>query len=352
MSQAAIRTARAAACSLALAAGVGACAGAGRHAARQSSARRPIVRSVGAARAAADVNRRSSDPVALVTAESRNQLLGVDLRTGRIRRGISLPADPENVAIGAAAVIVSPAARTVTVLDPNTLHLRAEVHGFTAPHIPALGPDGEYAYITDDAAGTVTAIRLSGTKAYPSVPVGLGAHHLTLSPRGSRLWIALGESARTIVILDVANRTRPRVLRRFDPGFQVHDLLFSPNGREVWMSAATGPDVTVIDARTLKVRFRVPVGPPPQHIAFNRAHAYLTSGYGGTIEQVDAATGRILARAPSPYGSFELDAADGYVATASLLRGTLAIYDTRLRHRRIVQLAPATRDLAIMQRQP
>jgi hypothetical protein len=62
--------------------------------------------------------------------------------------------------------------------------------------------------------------------------------------------------------------------------------------------------------------------------------------------------GRILARARSPYGSFELDSADGYVATSSPLRGTLAIYDIRLRLRRIVQQAPATRDVAIVSQRP
>jgi DNA-binding beta-propeller fold protein YncE len=202
------------------------------------------------------------------------------------------------------------------------------------------------------SVGTVTTIQLSGAKELARVPVGRGAHHLTLSPDGRRLWIAIAESARTIVILDTTNPARPRLVRRFDPGFPVHDVPFSPNGRAAWLSAASGPDVTAPDARSLKVLFRVPVGSPPQHIAFDRAYAYLTSGYSGTLEQIDTASGRILARSRSPYGSFELDAAEGYVATSSLLRGTLAIYETRLRLRRIVQLASATRDLAIINQRP
>jgi DNA-binding beta-propeller fold protein YncE len=274
--------------------------------------------------------------------------MAVDLRTGKIRRQITVPSDPENVAVGEAAVVVSSAARTVTVLDPHTLRVIAQLHGFTAPHIPAIAPDGEYAYVTDDGAGTVTAIRLTDVKRFPSVSVGSGAHHLTLSPDGHRLWVALGETARTIVVLDLANRGQPKVLRRFDPGFAVHDVVFSPDGREVWVSAASGPDVTAIDARTLRPLFRVPVGQPPQHIAFDRAGAYLSSGYSGTIERVDPATGEILARARSPYGSFELDAADGYTATSSLLGGTLTIYNPRLQRRRVVQIASSTRDLAIV----
>jgi DNA-binding beta-propeller fold protein YncE len=336
---------------LALAAALSGCGGSV-HATGKAASRRPVLPPAAGAKPASPVVHGSRDPVALVTAESRNELLAVDLRDGRVRRRIALPADPENVAAGHALVVVSPAAATVTILAPDTMRVIAELHGFTAPHIPAIAPEGAYAYVTDDGAGTVTAIRLSDAHEFRPVPVGLGAHHLTFRPDGRRLWIALGESARTIVILELRDRARPRVLRRFDPGFAVHDLAFSPDGREVWVSAAGGPDVTVFDARTLTVRFRVPVGRPPQHIAFDGDSAYLTSGYGSTLERVDPATGRILARARSPYGSFELDAADGYLATSSLLRGTLAIYDPHLRLQRIARLAPATRDVAILGAKP
>jgi hypothetical protein len=66
------------------------------------------------------------------------------------------------------------------------------------------------------------------------------------------------------------------------------------------------------------------------------------------VERVAAASGRLLARAVSPYGSFELDAAYGYIVVSSLLRGTLAIYDLKLARERTLTLAPATRDVAIM----
>jgi hypothetical protein len=55
----------------------------------------------------------------------------------------------------------------------------------------------------------------------------------------------------------------------------------------------------------------------------------------------------VIRRATAPYGSFELDAADGYVVTSSLLRGTLAIYDPSLKLLRVVKLAPAAREVAI-----
>jgi serine/threonine-protein kinase len=287
------------------------------------------------------------DPIALVTAETENRLLAVDLRTGRVIRRERMPRDPENVVAGGVAVVVSAASGTVTVLDPRSGHRYHEVSGFDSPHIPALVPGGDYAYVTDDAAGTLTAIGLTAGRRVATVAVGAGAHHLAFSPNGRRLMVALGESARTIVVLNTSDAARPRVIGRLHPGFSVHDLSYSPDGRRVWVTSAAGRDVAVLSARTHRLLFRVPVGPPPQHVAFTGGDAYLTSGYGRSIERVDGVSGRVLNTAATPYGSFELDAGQGYVVTSSLLRGTLTVFDPRLGARRVVRLAPATRDLAI-----
>ncbi len=301
-------------------------------------------------------------PQALVTDETQNRLLVVDLPDGRVARRLPLPADPEDIAAtdnGGVAVVVSSRSGKVTVLGRDTLGTLKTFGGFDQPHIAAITPDDAYAYITDDALGTLTVVRLSDMKITSRLPVGAGAHHLTISPDERQVWVALGESARTITILTTVIRTppspsspvidagHPHVIGHLTPGFPAHDLSFSPDGRRVWISSAVGRGVTVFDARTRKVLFRVPVGPPPQHLAVQGRYAYLTSGYGSTIEKVNATTGRVITRTSAPYGSFELDAADGYVATASLLRGTLAIYTPNLRLLRIVKLAPATREVAI-----
>ena len=315
---------------------------------RDSSSTAPSVASA----AALSPARPTSPPPtqALVTDETENRLLVADLRDGGVLRRVPLPADPEDLAasaLGGVVVVVSSRAGEVTVLDRATLRRIKTFGGFDQPHIAAISPDGRHAYVTDDARGTLTVIRLSAMKESSAIAVGAGAHHLTFSPDRRRLWIALGESATQIAILDSSHPDRPRVIGAFSPGFAAHDLSFTPTGRQIWISAASGPDVTAFDARSRRVLFQVPVGPPPQHLAFAGRYAYLTSGYGGTIEKVDATTGRVIARASAPYGSFELDAADGYVASSSLLRGTLAIYTPDLKLRRVVKLAPAAREVAI-----
>jgi DNA-binding beta-propeller fold protein YncE len=289
-------------------------------------------------------------PQALVTAETENQLLVVDLPSGRIVHRVTLPADPEDLAAtgyGGVVVVVSARAGRVTVLNRDTLRPIRAFGGFDEPHIAAISPDDSYAYITDDARGTLTVIRLSDMRVTSTVAVGLGAHHLSFSPDEHQVWVGLGESAHRISILDTTDPNRPRLIGGFSPGFPAHDLSFSPDGTRVWITSAAGPDVTAFDARTHRPLFRVRVGAPPQHIAFDGRYAYLTSGYGSVIARVDTATGRVISRARAPYGSFELAAADGYVAVSSLLRGTLAIYNSGLRLVRVVRLAPADREVAI-----
>ncbi len=301
-------------------------------------------------------------PQALVTDEAQNRVLVVDLPSGRLARWLPLPPDPEDIATsgnGGVVVVVSTRSGKVIVLGRSTLRRLKTFGGFDQPHIVSISPDDQYAYVTDDASGTLTAIRLDDLKVTRTLAVGAGAHHMAFSPNERQVWVALGESARVITVVStvvkpagasssaVVNPGRPHVAGHFDPGFLVHDLSFSPDGRRVWITSAAGPDVTAFDARSRRALFHVPVGPPPQHLAFVGAYVYATSGYGSTIERVDAATGRVVDRAASPYGSFELAAADGYVATVSLLRGTVAIYTPALKLLRVAHLAPATREVAI-----
>jgi DNA-binding beta-propeller fold protein YncE len=289
-----------------------------------------------------------SSSEALVTAEGEDRLVAVNPATGQIERRVAVPADPEFVAANAyRVVVVSPGAGAVTLLRLPSLRRMRVLRGFDAPHIAAIAPGGRYAYVTDDARGELAVIGLDHGRVVDRVSVGQGAHHLAFRPGGGQAWVALGESARRIVVLDTSDPADPRVIAGFDPGFPAHDLRFAPGGRRVWVTSSSGDAVAVFGADGRRRLFDVRGGAPPQHVSFAGDRAYVTSGYGSRIEAVSAGTGRILKVAPAPYGSFDLAAADGLVATASLLRGTLTVYDDRLRVLHTVQVASAARDVAL-----
>ena len=343
-------------------------AGCGGGSARRPSGRARTARVETSARSepirTAPARAAHSTPQALVTAQTENQLLLVDVPSGRVLKRMTVAGDPEYVATSGkrgVLVVVSSGSGTVTLLDGDALRPSRVLGGFGSPHIPAISPDDTYAYVTDDSRGQVAAISLFHDKVVSRVSVGAGAHHLAFSPDEGQVWVALGQSARKIAILStVIGRTtgsspvgdpgHPRLVGRFDPGFLAHDLLFTPDGKRVWITSADTSDVGVFSARSHRLVFRVPGGPPPQHVAMYGRFAYITSGYGSRIEQVALSSGRVLARARAPYGSFELDAGAGYVLTSSLLRGTLAIYTPQLHLLHVSQLAPSTEDVLISRR--
>jgi len=285
---------------------------------------------------------------ALVTAQTQDRLLVTTVPGGRVVRTVTIPGGPSYVdATNRVIVVVSTGSGTVTLLDRRTLGVIKVFRGFSSPHIPAISPDGRYAYVTDDGSGELSVIGLYDDRLLSRVFVGAGAHHLAFSPDERSVWVALGQSAQTLTVLSTATLGRPRVIGHIEPPFLAHDLLFTPGGDVAWVTSANTDYVGVFDVQTGRLLYRIPAGPPPQHLAFSDGYAYITSGYGSSIERVELDSGAVLRRVYAPYGSFDLDAAGGYVVTASLLRGTLAIYNDQLRLLRVAALAPSTEDVAL-----
>lgn len=290
----------------------------------------------------------TAEPIALVTDEAQNLVAVVDLRERTARAFIGIAGGPQYVAAEpGVALVTSPGTRTVAILAGQPLRVVKNLTGFDTPRVIEMAPGGRYAFLTDDARGTLDVIDVARRRLVGRVWVGARAHHIGVSPDGTRLWIALSERARTIVVLDTSRPARPRVMARFDPGFAAHDVAFSPDGTRVWISSAVGPDVTVFRASDRRPLFTVAVGPPPQHIAFAGSVTYLTSGYGATIEEVATQSGSVMHRAATPYGSFEPAAAGKYVTTTSLLDGRTAIFTPELKLLRVIPIGPATRDVEI-----
>jgi len=303
--------------------------------------------------------RYGGNPAAVVTAETENQLIAVSLPDGKVLRRVAVPEDPQNVVANQKVVVViSPRAGAVTLLGARSLRVTKVLRGFASPHLAVLAPTvcrrqrppcrSRWAYVTDDPRGQLDVISLQQKRVVARLAVGFGAHHLTVSPDGRRLWIALGEHARELVIVDVSRPEHPRVVSRFEPGFVAHDVAFSPNGKRVWVTSSEISSVTVFDSRSRRRLFSVAAGPAPQHVAFGDGprNAYVTSGYGRRIESVDPGSGRILRVRRIPYGSFNLAPMGSFVVTPSLIRGTVTQLDPKLRIRQTVKVAPATRGVA------
>jgi DNA-binding beta-propeller fold protein YncE len=292
-------------------------------------------------------------PIVLVTAETQNQLLAVDLHSGRVIRRLRMPVDPENVeAYAGQAAVVSTRAGAVTLVDPRTLKIQRVVRGFATPHIAAFAPGGDYLYVTDDARGQLAVI-LGG--AVLKIFVGLGAHHMAFRPDQKELWIALGERARSIAVVDTTHPLRPRLVGNLDSHGLAHDLAFTPDGRFVWVTYDDRPYLRIFDVRTLRPVATLYAGPPPAHVRFDDAsglprfavRAYVTSGNSATLRIFDWRKRRLVRVLRTNAGSYNLAIDQGVVATSSLTSGTLTLFHG-IRRTRSERVAPAARDVALV----
>jgi YVTN family beta-propeller protein len=245
------------------------------------------------------------------------------------------------------AVVVDPHG-TVTLLGWHSLRPIKVFRGFSDPQVARIAPGDRYAYVADGGNGTISVIDLARRRIVDRVQVGLLAHHMSFSPDGRRLWIALGEVARTVVRLDTSDLAHPRIAGRLHPRFFAHSVGFAPDGRTVWLSSARAPYVTVYDAATGSVVKVVRAGRAPQEVAFSGARALLTSGYGSSLQAVLWRTYRRLGTVRMPYGSFNLATFGGQVVTSSLFTGQVVELEAgTLRRFWTAKVAPETRYVAI-----
>jgi DNA-binding beta-propeller fold protein YncE len=289
-------------------------------------------------------------PVALVAAETANEVLAVSLgpQGGHVLKRVHL-ADPLMVAapLHGPAVVLDPHG-TVTLLGWHSLRRLKVFHGFSDPQVARIAPGDRYAYVADGGSGKISVVDLARRRIVDRLYVGLLAHHLSFSPDGKRLWVVLGEVATTIVRLDTSNLLRPRIIGRLHPRFRSHSIGFAPDGRTVWVSSARAPYVTVYDAATGRLVKVLRAEPAPQEVAFSGARALLTSGYGSSLQAVLWRTYRRLGTVPMPYGSFNLATFGGKVVTSSLFTGQVVELEAgTLRRFWTAKVAPETRYVAI-----
>jgi hypothetical protein len=118
------------------------------------------------------------------------------------------------------------------------------------------------------------------------------------------------------------------VVRVFRPPFRAHDVGWAPDGRHVWLSSGDREALAVYDARTGRVVAQPDGDWPPQHVTFAGGLAYVTSGWSGTV-RVHRVTGEALRCNPVPVGSYNVQAAAGWILTPSLAHGQLTVLDER-----------------------
>lgn len=289
--------------------------------------------------------RLGGTPIALVTADLESRVIAVHARSAHRERVIPTLPGPRSIeAVGRTAVVAHTAHGALTLIDATRLRVRAVVRGLAEPRYTAAGIEGRYAFVTDSGAGELVVVDVVRARVAARLELGGPARHVSLAADGRLLWAALGTKAGRIVVVDVRDPMRPRLLGRIRPAFLAHDVGFAPGGRRVWVTSGDRREVAIYDAHTARAVIRLAAGAPPQHVTFAGRRAFVTSGDDGTLRVHSAASGRRLEETAIPAGSYNVQEGWGVILTPSLSRGTLSILDTNGRPLRRTRVARSSHD--------
>lgn len=144
-------------------------------------------------------------------------------------------------------IVTSEVTRNVAVVDIDARNLVASIPtAQDGSHMVAVSNDGRRAYVANIGSGSFSAIDLTRNAKLRDVAVGAGAEAIALSPDGRQLWVGAND-ARKVVLFKTGSLDK---LGEFATDGVPIRVEFSPNGRLVAISEPDRDRVTIVDART------------------------------------------------------------------------------------------------------
>lgn len=189
----------------------------------------------------------------------------------------------------------------VDVYDAKTLRLLKRFRLSSMPSHLSYSPDGRMVFVSLQDSNRLVRIDLdrmvvSWDSSIGKVPAGVFFH------RGQLLVGVMGEAH-----VAVADAASGHIVRRIPTGRGAHNLFYSPDGRQIYVTNRVEGTVSVLDAGSLDVikTYRVPYG--PDCIAFAPdGHLWISQRWGEHVAVLDPVNGtyQAIAVGRSPHGVF------------------------------------------------
>ena len=296
--------------------------------------------------------------VALVTADLESRIVAVDTSSGRIVKHIPTVPGPRSVEgnVFGQALVAHTSLGRVSILDTATLTVVAELAGLGEPRYTAMHPSERIAYVSDSKGESVIVVDLARRRIAGHVALPGPARHLSLSDDGRRLWVVLGSKAGRVAILDADNPLRPALRHTLVPPFLAHDVAWAPGSERVWLTSGARGKIAVYGRESATPLALLRADAPPQHVAFSRSRAYVTSGDDGTlsVHRLDGSAAGPAARVP--VGSYNVSLSDPDTTfgqrlgvTPSLGGGTVCLFAANGATRIMRRVARSAHDACIVE---
>jgi YVTN family beta-propeller protein len=205
---------------------------------------------------------------------------------------------PSEMVGGPFLLVVNKSSNTLSVVDPATEEIVADVETGFAPHEVAVSADGRFAYVTDYGTGsqpgntiTVVDLHVMGVSGTISLEPHTRPHGIEIAPDGT-LWVTTEGSAHVLQVDAVSGR----ILKAIETGQRVtHMVAVAPEaGRVVTANIGSG-NATIVDPETESVVAHVETGAGAEGLTIHPdgMHAFVTNRAAGTLVEIDLTSGAV-----------------------------------------------------------
>ncbi|THF34500.1 hypothetical protein E5170_09590 [Pseudomonas atacamensis] len=180
------------------------------------------------------------------------------------------------------------AARTFTVTTSTGPTPIAEIEVGHEPRYITISPDGTRAYVAHFQYESVWVIDTATNNVEAKIP--FIARHIAFRPDGKRAY--MGSAGDTVLVIDTASNN---VLKSVQVGLVPTGIAVSPDGSRAYVCNASGKSISVIDTSTNEVLTTFSVEGQPYHIAFSPdgTRAYFTCPGRLAVRLIDTETNQV-----------------------------------------------------------
>ena len=174
----------------------------------------------------------------------------------------------------------------VTVLDARALRKAADIPTGKGRHDLAFSDDSRFAFVTNEAEGTVSVIDVAQLAAARKIPVGAKPVSIAWSTQGKAAYVS---SAGDGVITAVDGKS-PKPLARIVSTPGLGEIRFAPGGRLAFVVHPNANAVHIVDAASNRLIQTADVEKDPDQVAFSDELAYIRHRGSDTVLMVPLKT--------------------------------------------------------------
>lgn len=190
---------------------------------------------------------------------------------------------------------------TISVIDP-VVGITGMTSLYASVQLPRPGADWvktkqeRWLFVSMPRANEIAVVNLDTFKVEATVPAGDAPTRLVLEPGERYLWVAndaASGKAGSVTVIDIASR---QTLATIPVGKGHHEMLFSGDGRVLFLTNRDSGTISLIDVAERKLLREIPTGPVPIALAISplSKSIFVADGQTGVVTVHDPVTGARL----------------------------------------------------------